>query len=348
MKKKMYNSLYALAILSGFSACFYSCVPQEAQEEPKVATVEIQQIKYDNNIYHQEYIGVVESENSVDVSALVSGTIEQLYVHEGQRVSKGKLIGRLNASSYKNAHEMTLSKLRQAEDAFKRISAMYENNSVPEIQFIEIKTQLDQARASEAIARKSLEDCNIYAPQSGVIGKRYLEPGANVMPTTPIVNMMNISQVKVKVAIPESEISSVRLGEICNVKISALNNETFKGQIVEKGISANPVSHTYNIKVKVNNSDSQIMPGMVCKVYMNNAGSSTGSIIVPIKSVQVDYSGKRFVWLKDKQNKAVYKAVTLGKLSENGVHITDGLQEGDELIIAGYQNLSEGTAVSVK
>lgn len=344
----MYHHLYALAPLIGISIGFYSCVPQEEQNEKKMATVEIQQIKYDNTIYPHEYIGIVESESSVDVSALVSGTIEQIYVHEGQSVSKGKLIGRLNAISYKNAHEMALSKLLQAEDAFKRISAMYENGSVPEIQYIEIKTQVEQARASEAIARKSLEDCNIYAPQSGVIGKRYLEPGANVMPTTPIFNIMNISHVKVKVAIPESEISSVQTGSICKVKISALNGEAFEGQIVEKGIAANPVSHTYDIKVKVNNSASKIMPGMVCKVYMSISNNTMGSIIVPIKSVQVDYSGKRFVWLKNKQNKAVYKAVTLGKLSQNGVYVIDGLQEGDELIISGYQNLSEGTSVSVR
>ncbi|SDG19386.1 MULTISPECIES: efflux RND transporter periplasmic adaptor subunit [Bacteroidota] len=348
----MYKTAFPLAKHIGVLSCvfiLFSCSSKEEKAETKAVPVNVQQIKSDNNAYPQEYIGTVESENAVDVSFLVVGTIEQLYVTEGQKVSKGQLLGRLNTISLKNAHELTLATLKQAEDAYKRMSAMYESKSLPEIKFIEIKTQVEQAKANEAIARKNLQDGNLYAPQSGVIGTRYLEPGANVMPGTPVFNIMDISSVKVKTAIPEGEISGILTGSKCEVKISALNDETFEGQVIEKGVAANPVSHTYDIKIKINNTTGKIMPGMVCRTYLgNNRYSESASIIVPIKAVQVDYSGKRFVWLKDKQNKAVYKEVTLGNLSENGVRITSGLQDGDQLITTGYQNISNGTLVTVK
>ncbi|QQT46637.1 Efflux pump periplasmic linker BepF [Sphingobacterium multivorum] len=346
MDKSVFPVVKQVSILS-FLCIIFSCSPKEEQKESKAVPVSVQTIQYDSSSFPQEYIGTVESENSVDVSFLIVGNIEQMYVSEGAQVSKGQLLARLNTTSLKSTHDVTVATLRQAEDAYKRMTAMYENKSLPEIQYIDVKTKLEQARSSEAIARKSLQDCNIYAPQSGVIGKRYLEPGANVMPGTPVYNIMDISRVKIKTAIPEGEISRITNGSKCQIKISALNNETFEGHVIEKGISANPVSHTYDIKIQISNAAGKIMPGMVCRVYLNNAGNAE-RIVIPIKSVQVDYSGKRFVWLKDNQNKAIYKEVILGNLSENGVLVTSGLQAGDELIIAGYQNISTGTLVNVK
>jgi len=89
------------------------------------------------------------------------------------------------------------------------------------------------------------------------------------------------------------------------------------------------------------------MPGMVCKAYLINSMTTANgrNIIIPLKAIQVDYSGKRFVWVKDEQNKAEYREITQGKLIGNGIVIENGLQEGDNLIIEGYQNISPGITV---
>ncbi|WP_066435441.1 efflux RND transporter periplasmic adaptor subunit [Chryseobacterium sp. CCH4-E10] len=348
MNKSLFPQVNHMGILCCLLILF-SCSSKEKRSGSKTEQVDVQQIHSDSNVYLQEYIGTVESENAVDVSFLVVGTIEQLYGSEGQKVSKGQLLGRLNNASLKSAHELTIATLRQAQDAYQRMSAMYENKSLPEIQYIDVKTKLEQAKAGEAIARKNLHDGNLYAPQSGVIGKRYLEPGTTVMLGTPVFNIMDIGSIKVKTPIPEGEISNIRIGDRCMVKISALGNQAFQGQVIEKGVAANQISHTYDIKIKISNAAGRIMPGMVCRIYLRHTDNpDSASIIVPIKAVQVDYSGKRFVWLKDKQNEAVYREVTLGSLVENGVQITRGLKDGDELITTGYQNISNGTLVTVK
>ncbi|WEK38140.1 MAG: efflux RND transporter periplasmic adaptor subunit [Candidatus Pseudobacter hemicellulosilyticus] len=341
---------YLTGYASLLSLLLLSCSPAAGgKEEKKAVLVKVQQLAIDSSLYQQEYVGTVDADNAVDVSFLVGGAIEQLFVSEGQRVSKGQLLGRLNTTSLKHAHELAVAALNQAEDAYKRLSAMYENNSLPEIQYMDIRSKLAQARASEAIARKSLQDCAIYAPQSGVTGKRYLEPGATVMPGTPVYSIMNISHVKVKVAIPEGEISSIRTGDPSVVRISALADRSYDGRVLEKGVSANPVSHTYDIKIRVANPGWGIMPGMVCRIYLGNTHEPAGNrIIVPVKAVQVDHSGKRFVWVRDQQGKAAYKEVTLGRLSGNGVQVTAGLAEGEELIIEGYQHISAGLPVLVQ
>lgn len=337
--------MYVFLII-GLASC---SLKKEEVVDTKVIPVKTQEVKFSDDIYQQEYVGSVEGENAVDLSFQVNGNIEQLYAQEGQSVRKGELLAKLNKSSIESMYNATKATLNQARDAYDRLTILYNNNSLPEIKYIEAKTALEQAQASERIAYKNLQDCNLYAPFSGIISQRYQESGANVMPGAPIYNLVTINSVKVKIAIPENEISAIKVGETCRVKISALNDISFEGKIAEKGISANPVSHTYDIKVRINNSDSQIMPGMVCKAYLINptTTSSKKNIIIPLNAIQVDYSGKRFVWIKDAQNKAVYREISQGKLIGNGIVIEQGLQEGDHLIVEGYQNISQGTTVEI-
>lgn len=346
MKKSLILPIKSAGALS-LLLLLLSCNSKETAQQPAAVSVRTQKIIYDNNLYQQEYIGTVESENAVDISFLVPGNIEVMYAAEGQKVSKGQVLAKLNSATLKNSHDAASASLKQTQDAFKRLSAMYESSSLPEVQYVDVKTKVEQARASEAIAKKNLMDCVIYAPHSGVIGRRYLEPGANVMPGTPVYNIMDISSVKVRTAIPEGEISSMIQGAECRVEISALGDTAYNGKIVEKGVAANPVSHTYDIKIRIANPSGSIAPGMVCRTYLNNSSDTSGqSIIIPIKAVQVDFSGKRFVWIMSTENRALKKNVVLGSLSENGVKILEGLQQGDELITAGYQKISEGTLVA--
>ena len=292
----------------------------------------------------REYVGTVESENSVDLSFQINGNVEQIYVQEGQNVQKGQLVARINPATLQNAYDAAKASLAQAKDAFDRLSTLRKANSLPEIKFIEAQTNMEQAQANERIAKKNLSDCKLYAPHAGVVGKRYAEPGANVMPGSPIVSLMNIASVKIKVPVPENDIALVKLQASCRVKISALGNTEYQGKISEKGVVADPVSHTYDVKVKVDTGHRQIMPGMVCKAYFPSMENLNG-IVVPLKAVQVASSGQNFIWTVDKSGKATTKKVVTGKLVGNGVLIQSGLNEGDVVIIEGYQSLSMGIPV---
>lgn len=334
-------------LLIGVVACSAN---KEDKSEERKTPVKVQEINSENSSYKQEYIGSVEGENAVDISFQTGGNIEQVYFQEGQAVQKGQLLARLNTISLQSMYDASKATLNRAQDAYNRLTILHNNNSLPEIQYVEVKTTLEQAQSAERIARKGLSDCNLHAPFSGIVSKRYLDAGANVMPGSPVYNLVTINTVKVKIAIPEKEISDIGVGQICTVKISALNNQVFQGKIVEKGVSAHPISHTYDIKVQIINKDFSIMPGMVCKAYLSYKESienSGGQIIVPLKSIQIDASGKHFVWLKDTQDKAIYREVVLGKLISNGVVVEQGLQKGDVLITEGYQNISPNSTVIV-
>ncbi len=295
----------------------------------------------------ERYIGTVEESQSIPMSFLTSGTVEKVFIDEGQTVQKGQILARLDNYSYKNALEIASAKERQAQDAYNRLSEVYKNGSLPEIKMVEIETALQQAHAMALLAQKNLSDCNLVSPVSAIVGKRMIEPGANIAPGITIITLVNIDKVFVKIPVPENEINSLKTGQKVTLKVGALNNAIYTGTVEYKGVIANPFSHTYEVKIAVRNSDFSMRPGMVCYVAIDQIDKNT-VIRVPQQSVLSGNDGKKYVFIADTiLNKAIRRNVIIGSVSSHGdIEITEGLQIGDHVIIEGYHKLSENSPVS--
>ena len=343
MKKINKNLTILLFVMFsiGHSACSGGKI---AEGNPKILQVKTMKVSTSNEAYEKEYIGTVESENTIDVSFQVSGNVNHVYFSEGQTVQKGQLLASLDETSIRNVYNSTKASLVQAEDAFKRQTMLYENNSLPEIKYVAIKTQVEQAIAAEQIAKKNLNDCKLYSPSTGVIGTKSIEVGSNILAGIQVLTVMNVETVKVKVAIPENNISAISIGDRCKVKITAINNQEFEGKIIEKGIVSHPMSHTYDIKIQIDNKKKEIMPGMVSKAYLSEKNNQ--GFLVPLKVVQIDFSGKNYVWTVNSQNITERKFVTTGDLVGNNILITNGLLNGDQVVIEGYHRLSPNAEVT--
>lgn len=296
----------------------------------------------------ERYIGTVEESQSVPMSFLTSGMVEKVFIDEGQTVQKGQILARLDSYSYKNALEIASAKERQAQDAYNRLSEVYKNGSLPEIKMVEIETALQQAHAMSLLAQKNLSDCNLVSPVSAIVGKRMIEPGANIAPGITVITLVNIDKVFVKIPVPENEINNLKTGQKVSLKVGALNNAIYCGAIEQKGVIANPFSHTYEVKIAVHNSDFSLRPGMVCYVSIDQVNKNA-VIRIPQQSVLSDNDGKKYVFIADTTlNKAIRRNVITGAVSSLGdIEITEGLQTGDHVIIEGYQKLSDNSPVSI-
>ena len=185
------------------------------------------------------YPGTIEEVDGTALSFSSAGTIKTLYIHEGQQVSAGQTIGVIDASTSANA--LTMAKattnqaresVRQAEDAYRRMKMLHDNGSLPEIKWVEVETKvsqakqmLTQAQAAEQIARKGLSDTRLKAPFSGYIVGKKAEVGQNVMPGQPIAKLVKIDQVKVKISVPEEDLSRINVGQKITFNVSSLGNE---------------------------------------------------------------------------------------------------------------------------
>lgn len=339
-QKSIYLTLFALSVIG--------CGGKENTEKPqKVIPVKVLNVEFFNEHIQRNYVGTAEGSSAISVSFSGMGNVERVYVSEGQRINKGQLLAELNSVTVQNAYEVAKSTLKQAEDAYARMSELHKKGSLPDIKFIEVETGLEQAKAMEAIARKSLDDCKLYAPMSGIIAERSVEEGQNAMPGLSAFKIVSIDDVNINVAIPENEIGTVRVGQPAKVQVTALQEKAYEGRVDIKGIEANPISHTYKITVKLRNPQSEIIPGMVCKVYLSPLEEDGNKkIIIPNKSVRISPDGQRFVWLAE-DNVAKRRFITTGSLADYGVIVEEGLKEGEQVIIEGSNKVSEGMQVSI-
>jgi RND family efflux transporter MFP subunit len=131
-----------------------------------------------------------------------------------------------------------------------------------------------------------------------------------------------------------------------SVSVPALGGRTFEGRIAEKGIAANPLSRTYEVKALVENTDGALMPGMIGTLSLQ-AKDDAQAIILPARLVQTDEQNNPFVWTNH-EGKAHKQILTLGEQTRQGVVVTDGLKPGDEILVEGQQKVSNETAITVE
>lgn len=293
------------------------------------------------------YIGTVEAESSVSVSFPIGGTIEQMYASTGQRVTKGKLLACLNGSAVEAGYNAAKALREQAEDAMQRTQMMYDSQSIAEIKYIDVVTQLEKAKSMEKIAKKSLDDNRLYAPIDGIIGQKMAETGENVIPNQSVYTIYQIEQrVCVNIAVPEKEIGIVECGQSAECSIAALNDVTYQGTVSEKGIFCDPLSHSYSVRIRINNTGQRLLPGMVCKVSMQSKSSADRSIVVPERSVQRACDTTLYVWVVV-DSTVDKRVVTTGRMTESGVEIVSGLEQGEMVVTDGYQNIYQGATIRV-
>lgn len=348
-----YRSFFYKSVQRGIAVIFLlasiiSCTgKKETETGPKIIPVKVTEITHTENHVSRSYVGTAEGSSAVSISFNGSGNVEKVYVSEGQRVRKGQILAKLNSVSIQNTYEAAKASLKQAQDAYDRMTQLHQKGSLPDIQLIEVETGLEKAKAMEAISKKNLDDCNLEAPIDGYIAQRSIEEGQNALPGAPVFKIVSIHDININVSIPENEIGKVKIGQNATVEIGALNNKKFTGTVDIKGVEANSITHTYKITIKLKNALQEIMPGMVCKVFLSaNDEENNESIIIPNKAVQVSPEGEHFVWLAV-QNKATRRFIKTGQLANYGVIVEDGLETGELLIVEGYNKVSEGMQLSI-
>ncbi|NLA15419.1 MAG: efflux RND transporter periplasmic adaptor subunit [Bacteroidales bacterium] len=300
-----------------------------------------------SSLTEREYIGVVEEANNLLLSFPAPGKVKKVYVSVGQHVKEGQMLAKTDSETLENMHATSLATLRQAEDAWERMTLLYQSGTLPEIQYVEIQTKLEQARASERIAARALAETELRAPQSGVVGKRMMEEGMNVLPDQPVLTLLNTQKSVIKVSIPENEIFDTKMGQFSRVKVGALKHLEVTGKVTEKGVQAHPYTHGYEVKITLDKEIPGLLPGMVCKVFLCNLPVEN-IVVIPSRAVIPEAFKKgHFVWVLDKENKAHKRAVRLGGIVQGGIKVTEGLSPQDRVIEKGHQRVSQNSKVTV-
>lgn len=327
-----------------------SCKSLPGVPETKKPPVEVRTLTVGNQSVSsmKSYVGKVESSRTDVITSPYSGTLTALRVRQGQRVSAGEVVAKINSETVNSAYDIAKATLQQAQDGYDRIDKVRGNGSVSELKIVEVETDLSKAQSSFNAARTALENCSLKAPFSGTVSEVSSEQGVELVPGTPVVKIMDLGRIDIMITVPESEISRIRVGDAADMTIPALSDMKVKARVTEKGINADMLSHSYTCLLAPQKSIRELLPGMVCKIEFSdsekNSGQTEENIVIPATVIRADADG-RYVWTVNSGNVVEKTRITIGEFSGKGVIVSGGLASGDRVIVEGSQKVSTGMKV---
>lgn len=346
MKHNLTATLLALTAIASTGCRHKSDVPTP----PPAVRVEVMTVG--SSDYHSDnsFSGTVAAQTTTPVSFSVAGTIEEVYVAEGQRVAKGQLLARLKSGDYTNANNIAQAELAEAQDAYDRLKKLHDANALPDIKWVEIQQKLKQARNSADISERALRETALYAPLAGVVNRKLADRGQNVAPIEPVVEIVSTDDLTIDISVPENEVGNFREGAEARVAIQGL--EPLSGKVVQKAVVADPLTRSYRIKVSVPSLGGKVLPGMIGTVVFPGASNAaepsavSGAVMLPSQAVVLSDDNRTFVWIV-KNGRAERRFVTSDELVAEGVIVKEGLAQGDSVIVAGMQKVGTGSPVEV-
>lgn len=326
--------------------CLLSC--SRSQDKPtasvspipvKVLTVTSQPLASSSH-----YVATVEEQSRIPLSVETGGQVLSLSCRVGERVRKGQPLLMVDSAAAVDARTAALASLRQAEDAYARVSQVREVGAVTDQQFVDLETKLSQARSLYSAAQRRVANCTLLAPCDGVVADVSVSLGQHLTSLQTAVELYCIDRLFVSFSVPESDMPALHVGDEGAIVVPAVDTTFRRIRIVEKGMKANSLSHTYCVRAEVFDK-SALLPGMASKVLLSSAGSQ--AIVIPSICVQQTPSGKQ-VWVVSAEGLATRRAIEIGDYLPSGVVVTKGLCPGERVITAGHQKLYPSAPVQVQ
>lgn len=339
LKKEQAELSTKIAKLEGDVAALY---PDSTVRSKDVAVQVLRPQTFDHYVQTQ---GHVEAEDNIMVSAQSMGMVTQVYVKEGQAVSKGQVLAQIDNSIILRNIEGMKSQLELATSVYERQKNLWDQKIGTEVQFLQARTSKESLEKQLAVLQEQNDMMRIKSPINGTVDAVSVKIGENIAPGQPAARVVNTSNLKLVTGISESFISNVKKGDKVEVTIPGLNKD-INGTVTFVGRTIDLMSRTFAVEVKLP-SNTNLSPNMsaVIKVIYH---TTKAAIVVPVNVVQ-NVNGEKIVYIAEMYGKNMVvrkKKVDVVGVFGNGAEVT-GLKAGDKVVTVGYQSLSDGEFVKI-
>lgn len=354
----------SISLLAMFLVSCGGDAPPPAPEGPR--SVRVEEVFASGGKRLRTFSGSARAGLASRLSFRVSGTLTKLPVKLGDRVKAGQTIAVLDDSDYQLQVDDAEASLRQAEAQsrnasanYARIRGLYENNrvSINDLDAARAGNESAQAQVQSItkkleLARSQLSYAQLKAPLAGTIAEVTAEINENVRAGQAIAVLNAGSEPEVTFSVPEQLIKDVREGAALTVRFGALPDQTFDATVTEVGVASGALATTYPVVARLKDSSENIRPDMAAEISLVfGSNEDKSKIFVKPKAVVEDQSGQTFVFLAKSKGDGLAtvekRNVKTGDLTQQGLEVLEGLQDGDPLITAGLRFLSEGMEVKV-
>lgn len=288
--------------------------------------------------------GVAKPWISLEVVSEIRGKIVNKKVTEGLQVNKDDILAVIDKSDYQNAYDSALASYETALSTQKRLKALVKKNFVTKSQLDDAVAMVKTSKAALDNAKLSLSRCTIRSPMKGIVDRIHIENGTFLNSGDPVAKILQIDRLKIEVGIPESDVAAVRKLKTFEMTIDALDGKTFTGEYHYLHKTSDSMARLYNLEIKVDNFDGQILPDMFVRVKIIKNQNPQG-LAVPMYSL-VNHNKDIGVYI-EKDGIVQYRPLKTGFQDGWKTQIPEGLYPGEKVVVVGHRIIEDGEQVKV-
>jgi len=313
------------------------------QERPPVNTVvmEVQPGPISNRL---NLPGSIEAWKTLNLTAKIAGTVDEIVAREGDTVSKGDVLLKFESDDYRIALERAQAAYRLAKADYERDKAVFAKGVIPPAEIEARETGMQTAKADLDNAKLQYERCIVTSPIEGVVRRIDAKTGMFIGVGDPLAQILQINQVKAVIGIPESDVTAVRTLDQIDVEIRALDNRIVTA--TRHFISASPetMARLYRLELAIDNPDHQILPGMFVRADIIKQRRDQ-ALAIPFYSI-ISRNDEQYIFV-EKDGIVEKRIVETGIMEQWMVEITTGVRPGEHVVVEGHRDVEDGRTVKV-
>jgi len=317
---------------------------------PLVTTITTEAQKFEHFL---ELQGNVQTKQNVLIYPEMAGTLQRVYVKDGDRVRKGQLLATIDDGGMGSQLAQLKTQADLAKTTFERQKRLWEQKIGSEIQYLQAKSQYEATESAVKQAQSQLGKSTIRAPFSGIIDDVIKDQGTVVSPGpgSEVFRIVNLSDMYIEVDVPETYLGGIEKGKEAIVYFPVLG-DTVHTKIRQTGNFINPNNRAFTVEIPVPNEKGNVKPNLTAKVSLNDY-SNEEAIVIPQSIISENAEGDQYVYIAQKtenENQAVAnrQIITTGKTQGSIVEVLSGISSGDELIKEGARSVKDGQKVEIK
>lgn len=301
--------------------------------------------------HYLELQGSVETKKNIVLYPETSGTLLKVFVKEGQRVSKGQTLARIDDGGLSQQVAQMEVQAELAKTTYERQKKLWEQKIGSEIQYLQAKTNYESSKNGVNQIKQQLARSVVTAPFSGIVDDVIAEQGSVVAPgQTELIRIVNLNDMYIEIEVPENYISSIVKGKEAKVHFPILGT-TIDTKIRQVGNYINPNNRSFTVEVAVPNKDGVIKPNLTAKVKINDY-TSAKAILIPQSIISENSEGDQYAYVTSEKNtnniaEAKRTIVKTGKTQGDFIEILEGINNGDAIISEGARSVKDGQKVEI-
>ena len=293
--------------------------------------------------------GSIEAVREAFVGAEVSGRIETIHVQEGDRIQKGDLLVTLNSSIIENTLAEVHTSLKLTRTIFEKRKRLWEKKIGSELEFLQAKNNKESLEDREKALQAQLEMTRIKTPISGIIELITVKKGAQALPGSTLLHIVDLNEVFINADISESYLGKVKTGDPVTVTFPSRPDINFKTRIYRMGNVINPENRTVEIQVKVKNQSGLLKPNNLAIIKLMDF-TTDRALLLPSIIIKKDMQGEYVYTAVRKNDSWIAKKVYINAgLSEGNITmVKTGLSPNQQIIIKGYNLVKNNMTIKLE